>query len=149
LPLIQSFPEVSIRLLACIILKKNIINLYENLQANDKNHIKTSLLEFYFNEKSSMVQKALGALIGAVATIALEDKQWPELMQVIGQQSQIKIKEGLVVLGYVLDSSGDFLTDYYEDLFLLFDRCLDQPEVRKEAMKCVCYLWQQHNFDKA
>jgi len=46
--------------------------------------LRTSLLEYYFKETSSVVQKSLGALIGAVATVALEEKSWPELMQIIG-----------------------------------------------------------------
>lgn len=88
------------------------------------------------------MQKSIGALIGAVATVALEDNGWPELMQVIGQQTQTKLKEGLIVLGYVLDSSGDFLKSYYNDLFQLFEKTLLMPDVQKEAMACVCYLWQ-------
>lgn len=84
LPLIQQHPEIQIRQLAGVVLKKNIVNLFEKISKEDQNHVKATLLDCYFKEKSNIVQKSIGALIGAVATVALEDKQWPELMQVIG-----------------------------------------------------------------
>ncbi len=73
LPLLQQHPETQIRQLSAVILKKNIINLFEKLSAGDQDHVKAAFLAAYFAERSPLVQKSLGALIGAVATVALEE----------------------------------------------------------------------------
>ncbi|MFN9944392.1 MAG: hypothetical protein ACK56I_33475 [bacterium] len=105
--------------MAAVLCKKNICTIYEHkLSVPEQTIIKQILLQLFFSEPVSLVKKSIGVLIGFVATIALENNNWIELLQEISKQTQegqseAQKKGGLELLAFVLDSSGDFLGEYY------------------------------------
>jgi len=89
-------------------------------------------LTIYFEEPLKLVKNNVGFLIGFVASEALFNNNWNQLLQIIQEQTQLsktseEIISGLNLLAAVIESSGDCLKLHYSSFFQFFTRLFDQP----------------------
>lgn len=103
--------QESLRHLAGVLLKRNMVTNYSNLSEQAQKDLQNVLLERFFAESLKSVRKSIGTLIGLIAKLSLPEGKWNELLHVIQQQTdkgqslQNRIY-GLQLLELVLDYSA-------------------------------------------
>jgi len=147
LEILEQSPRADLKQMSVVMLKRNIITLYELCDAPTQQRLKNTLLTRFFQEQNP-VRTALGALIGLLATVTVPEKQWPELFTEITQKTdnsqEIATRQaGLQLLGFMIDSSGDFLDEYYEQFYNFFRNTINDQNatIKRETVKCLAYLF--------
>lgn len=123
--MIHGAPEVQIRQYATILLKRNILQLYPELDENLKGALKVTLVERFFAENVKVVRNVIGTLIGLIVQVTVPLGQWNELLQIISiktaPSNPTDVREaGTMLLGFLLDNSGDHLQQFYADFHSFF-----------------------------
>ena len=70
--------------MASVLMKRNLVNLYESLSTEEKAEFRNLLLSQYIKESSLLIQKGIAALISILLPV-VEIKNWLELQQLLDQ----------------------------------------------------------------
>lgn len=68
--------------MAAVLLKRNLINLYEGLSVEEKAEFRSLLLQQYAKEPHLLVQRGIATLISILLPV-VEIKNWVELQQLL------------------------------------------------------------------
>ena len=82
---LRSCPEVRVRQVAAVVLRKRIVKHWKSLKAGAQTQIKATLLESMMQEPEKVVRHAVAALAAALAKALVPKKAWPELFVFINQ----------------------------------------------------------------
>ena len=70
--------------MATVLLKRNIVNLYENLNEQEKAEFRNLLLNQYIKEQHLLIQRGIATLISHLLPV-VQIKNWPELQQLLDE----------------------------------------------------------------
>jgi len=71
----------SVRQIAAVVLRRNLMDLMEKNDVNTRTQIKNYLINSLNNEKNKVVRKAIANLVLAIAKDLEEDQTWNELLE--------------------------------------------------------------------
>ncbi len=133
-------PDLQIRQFATILLKRNILQLYPELDENLKAVLKATLVERFFAETVKVVRNVIGTLIGLIVQVTVPLGQWNDLLQIISMKTAIsqptEVREaGTMLLGFLLDNSGDHLQQFYGDFHSFF-----KTNIQDQSSKAVLVI---------
>ena len=136
LPIAQSHNSPHIRQLAAIECSKRIPKHWKNIPQNDKNQIKSLVLEMVKIEEHSLTRLALSRVISQIAKIELPLNLWQDLVPFIFNCCNSNLvyqrEVGLSVLFTLFDILVDILEGQYENLLknllLIFQTTIDDAE---------------------
>eukprot|EP00007_Cunea_sp_BSH-02190019_P001344 CAMPEP_0174243924 /NCGR_PEP_ID=MMETSP0417-20130205/33365_1 /TAXON_ID=242541 /ORGANISM="Mayorella sp, Strain BSH-02190019" /LENGTH=1069 /DNA_ID=CAMNT_0015323527 /DNA_START=57 /DNA_END=3263 /DNA_ORIENTATION=- len=134
--LLQTSPEVSLRQLACVLLRKRISGHWSKLPDDFRGTFPSFLLERLTNlQEHSLVRRSLASLVAVLAAQLCPQQKWPALfpalVQLCGHETEPAFREtGFLLLGQLLESIGALLQKNLDDLLNLFARGLQDNEAR-------------------
>lgn len=70
--IISNSPDMGLRQLAGILIKRHILNLYQELNPQQQNEFKQLLLQRFFLEPATVIKRQIGSIIGSIAQITLD-----------------------------------------------------------------------------
>ncbi|CAD8054568.1 unnamed protein product [Paramecium sonneborni] len=136
------------RHLAGVLLKRNMATNYDKLEATAQTQLKQLLLERFFGEPINPIRTSIGSLIGTIAIQTLGDNKWPELFQVLQNQTSknqdiVTRQRGLMLLSLIFDYSGDSLKPFYSVFYPFFIENLqdNDKQIRVQTVKCLISLF--------
>lgn len=132
------------RQMSTVLLRRNLVNLFCNLEEPEKTEFKNILLNQYINEKVLPIQRGIANLIGILLPV-VELKNWPELQSLLDQalQSDPHSIATFVLLNCLLYhfKAPQQLNNY------LFN-ALKVPNLVDEAIKCVTAVAETQDIDQ-
>ncbi|CAK60429.1 unnamed protein product (macronuclear) [Paramecium tetraurelia] len=138
----------SFRHLAGVLLKRNMATNYDKLDATAQTQLKQLLLERFFSEPVNPIRTSIGSLIGTIAIQTLGENKWPELFQVLQNQTAknqdiVTRQRGLMLLALIFDYSGDSLKPFYSVFYPFFIENLQDSDkqIRVQTVKCLISLF--------
>ncbi len=129
--------------MAAVLLKRNLINLYENLNPAEKTEFRNLLLSHYIKETSLLVQKSIANLISILLPV-VEIKNWLELQQLLDQAVKSSPDSAAT---FVLLNSILYHFKAPKELFTYLLNALKTPHLAEEAIKCVTSVVESQDID--
>ena len=133
--IIANSPEIQLRQIAGVLLKRNIYTLFSNLtDENQKEEIKKVLLDRYFQEPSKPVRESIGRVISVISeTQNTVGKGWDELIAAIDQKTDLQapIKErekGIALISFLVELTANEINTKYEKYLQFFMTNLKDAE---------------------
>lgn len=133
--IIANAPEVNLRQISAVLLKRHIIVLFDSLSdSNKKEEIKRILLEQYFKEPSKPVRESIGRVISYImSTISVKTDGWKQLIAEIDQKtmtnSNLQDKEkGIALISYISEMTTNEINNNYQKYLQFFLAHLRDPE---------------------
>ena len=130
--LIQA-PNPSHRQMATVLLKRNLVNLYSNLEPHEQVEFRNLLLNQYVKESMLVIQRGIATLIGILLPI-VELKNWPELQQLLDQAIQSAPDS---VATFVLLNNLLYHFKPPKEIYPYLFNALESPNLAEEVMKCI------------
>lgn len=133
---LASSPEVAVRQLAAVEMRKRVItksgDLWKQLPPQDREEIKQKLPELCINEANKLVKHASARVIAAIASIEIFHGNWTQLLpfldQVCHSQDASQREVGVYILFVVLDNAFEGLHKHLSAIMKLFEQTLNDPE---------------------
>ncbi|KAJ3515059.1 hypothetical protein NLJ89_g1996 [Agrocybe chaxingu] len=134
--ILASSPEISVRQLAAVELRKRVSQnsgaLWALLPQNEREEIKVKLPELILAEPNNLVRHSSARVIAAIAAIEVPQGTWNQLLPFLQQtctSSQVSHREvGAFILFTVLESIVEGFQSHLPGLFELFRGLLNDPE---------------------
>ncbi|CAM9783964.1 unnamed protein product [Ascophyllum nodosum] len=144
-PLLQqmrSSQHEQARQLAAMLLKKKIMLHWKTFNEQEKESVKSMLLQAVGTDPSRLVRVAVASLISKLAKSLFAAEGWPELLDLVGQcaqqvQSEDHRELAFVILFELTETVGDVLTAHFDVLQGLFLQALKDPR-QGEDKKSAC-----------
>jgi importin-4 len=130
--IITESPTLQLRQLAAVEARSLVTKHWEALPASQKPELKNRLLQSTLNETAPLVRHSSARVIAAIANIEIPDGEWADLPGYLqqaatsGTTSQREV--GVYILFTLLETLQDAFTTQYHDLFLLFNKTIQDPE---------------------
>ena len=128
-------PEIQLRQISAVLLKRNIMILFDEMQdVNKKEEIKKLLLDRYFQEPSKPVRESIGRVISLIMNTAfIKEHGWKQLTEEIDRRtdknSQLKDREiGLALISFLVELTSNEINNHYEKYLQFFLANLRDPE---------------------
>lgn len=101
--ILMNSQDENVRLYSTVLLRREIRNHFQNMQAEEKEQFKAMLLEKFRSEKSFLVQKNVAGIIGRVLS-TINIQEWTGLQVVFQEaiQSAPDSKTTLVLLNQLI-----------------------------------------------
>lgn len=120
-------PEVSMRNFSAILLKKNIIVIFDNLPSDlQREEVKKILLDSYFHETAKPVRESIAIVISYLVNANyMKDKGWPELFLLVDQKTNtnsplLEREKGMALMSYLVELTTGELYQKYEKYLQFF-----------------------------
>eukprot|EP00903_Cladosiphon_okamuranus_P009337 g8905.t1 len=156
-PLLQqmrSSQHEQARQLASMLIKKNIARHWKAFNDQEKESVKSVLLQGVGTDPSRLVRHTIAALIAKLAKILFATPQgWQELLDFVGQCAQQQSEEhrelAFTILFELTETVGDVLTAHFDVLQGLFLQALKDPssKVQVAALKACSALLAYLSMD--
>ncbi len=131
------------RQMATVLLKRNLINLYESLSAEEKAEFRNLLLSQYIKEQSLLIQKGLANLVSILLPV-VEIKNWVELQQLLDQALKSAPESAAT---FVLLNSILYHFKAPKELYIYLLNALKAPHLTEEVIKCVASVVESQDID--
>lgn len=145
--ILQHSTQDQIKQLAAVEARKLILNNWTSVAANDKAHIRQTLLQVAFAENSKLVRHSSARVVAAIGEFDLENNDWPELLPslvVAARDTNLQNKEmGVFCLSSLLETDSPALTPHQNDFVTLFSGLLTENtslDVRLNAVQSMDLL---------
>uniref|UniRef100_A0A8C5PG40 Importin N-terminal domain-containing protein n=1 Tax=Leptobrachium leishanense TaxID=445787 RepID=A0A8C5PG40_9ANUR len=124
---LRGSPDMQIRQLAAVLLRRRLTKHYKSIPSEQRETLKSLLLEAIQREPEHKVRYALAQLLAVILrneTLA----NWPQFIQFVLLTSRSQVPEqrqvGLLVLKCALDLSAGLFHSHFSDLIKLFQQAL-------------------------
>jgi hypothetical protein len=131
------------RQMATVLLKRNLVNLYEALNQQEKAEFRNLLLSQYIKETSLLIQRGIATLISLLLPV-VEIKNWAELQQLLDQALQSAPESAAT---FVLINSILYHFKAPRELYSFLLNALRTPSLVEEAIKCVNSVVESQDID--
>ncbi|GLC39350.1 hypothetical protein PLESTB_000894500 [Pleodorina starrii] len=134
-------PSAEVRQLSAVLLRKAVTKHWTKLSDSDRAHMQSVLLERLVSEPHHPVRRSLGHLVGVVARHSVPRRQWPGLLEFLGQCSGSgdagHREVALSLLGSLTEHVGEHLSEHVSSLQLVVGAGLRDAavEVRRAAVR--------------
>lgn len=129
--------------MAAVLLKRNLINLYEGLNTEEKTEFRNLLLTHYIKETSLLIHKGIATLISILLPI-VEITNWVELQQLLDQAIKSAPDSAAT---FVLLNSILYHFKAPKELYSYLLNALKTPHLADEAIKCVTSVVESQDID--
>uniref|UniRef100_A0A8H7XV39 Importin N-terminal domain-containing protein n=1 Tax=Psilocybe cubensis TaxID=181762 RepID=A0A8H7XV39_PSICU len=134
--ILASSPEVSVRQLAAVELRKRVSqnnnHLWLQLSPAERDSIKASLPQLILSEQNNLVRHSAARVVAAIATVEVAQGTWNELLPWLHStcvsQNVAHREVGSFILFTVLESIVEGFQSHLPELFELFASLLADPE---------------------
>lgn len=138
-----SHPDLRVRLLACICVKKKIATHWAVQTPETKKGIKDALMLAYVSEQASKVRENISYAIGSLAALLVPNNEWPELFGLIMARCQsanvAEVEQGVGLLLAICESMGNGIESFLSSIVDVLQRLLavPQPTIQKLVVKTI------------
>ncbi|KAI9847990.1 MAG: hypothetical protein M1838_000689 [Thelocarpon superellum] len=132
LKIVTSHDSGPVRQLAAVEARTLVAKHWESVPAEQKQRIRTALLQASLSEQIALVRHSAARVISAIAKIDLDDGEWTELpgiLQAAATSADAAQREvGVYILFTLLEILGDGFVEKLADLFTLFSKTIRDPD---------------------
>lgn len=121
-------PDVRVRLLACICLKKRVTKHWPAQEAAFKVSVKETLLSAFLSETDAKVRENIAYVIGTLASLLIPSNEWPEIFALITAKCQssnpLELDQGVLLLYAICDELGKGLEPFISPIIELLNKLI-------------------------
>jgi hypothetical protein len=129
--------------MATVLLKRNLVNLYENLNPTEKAEFRNLILSQYIKETHLLIQKGIASLISILLPV-VDIKNWTELQQLLDEALKSAPNSAAT---FVLLNSILYHFKAPKELYVFLLNSLKTPNLVEEAIKCVNSVVESQDID--
>ncbi|KAI8997096.1 armadillo-type protein [Pilobolus umbonatus] len=148
--IISHSPNVQIRQLAAVELRKKVSKWWIPLPEQMKHEIREQLMNIGLVEQSQAVSHSISRVIASIADIDMPDNKWPNLLAVLNNacvsQNAAHREFGIYCLYTLFEVISDVFMNNTDALFQLFSKMIVDPESKLVRITTVLVIGKLSEF---